>query len=401
MSDQQALDNMNAAQKPTWGMSDVWNKALTEREERPVTARNRLWASELGRPAIDTYLKMNGIAYTNPPNVRALRKFEAGNVFEWIVSLVLKRAAILKSGQTWCSHQYPGLLEVSGKADFIAGGNIDYKTAHEFIEFLKRAEIPDVFLRCFDRVLNYLKETYPNGVEEMPLEIKSISAYAMDLMERTPKANPMHRRQLFHYLKALNYRKGNIVYICRDDLRMMEFPVFNDAETEQEYKSAIEAVSTYYFKNEQPPLEKLVIFDEEYGKFSKNIGVEWSPYLKMLYGFDEPREYGEIYGKMASSWNRVMKRVKTSQEREKWLSERKMAEKDIQKDKIEGTRKSGPQYVVLNGEKVEIPALLQNGHNITPANQVILESIEKEGFNIAEIAGKFHSENVADEESDE
>ena len=301
---------MNPEPSATWKMASVWNAALEERHDRPMTPRAKLWASELGRPPVDLYLKLKGVAYTNPPNARALRKFEAGNVYEWIVSLALKRAGILKDAQKWSEFQYQGLLPVSGKADFIAGGVVDYEKATEFIEFLKRAEIPDVFLRCFDRVILYLKETYPNGLEEMPLEVKSISAYAMDVLEKTQTTNPMHRRQTFHYLKAMNYKKANIIYICRDDLRMMEFAVLNPSHVEDEYKKSIEVISKYYYSEQQPPIEKLIIFDEEYGKFSKNLGVEWSPYLKMLYGFEEPRQYSEIYGKMAPNWNRVIRRVK-------------------------------------------------------------------------------------------
>lgn len=295
---------------PTWGMAEVWNAALLEREERPVSKREKLWASELGRSPIDTWLKMKGTPYTNPPNARALRKFEAGNVFEWIVSLVLKRAGILKDGQKWCEHRYEGLLPVSGKADFIAGGTIDVKAAKDFIEFLERAEIPAVFLRCFDRIIEYLNKTYPNGVEEMPLEIKSVSAYAMDMLEKTRVANAMHRRQAFHYLIANGYEKSLLIYICRDDLRMMEFDVHKTPIEEQSYKNAIETVSKYYYADERPPLEKLIIWDDEYGRFSKNLGVEWSPYMTMLYGFKEPREYSEVYAKQATNWNRVLKRLK-------------------------------------------------------------------------------------------
>lgn len=340
---------MNAAPKDEWGMAEVWNAALLEREERPVQSRAKLWASELGRPPIDLFLKMKGTAYTNPPNARALRKFEAGNVYEWIVSLVLKRAGILKDGQKWSEFQYKGLLPVSGKADFIAGGVVDYDKAHEFIDFLKRAEIPEVFLRCFDRVIEYMKATYPNGIEEMPLEVKSISAYAMDLLEKTHTSNPMHRRQTFHYLKSNGYKKALIIYICRDDLRMMEFAVLNPSAVEEEYKSAIEVISKFYYADEMPPKEKLIIFDEEYGKFSKNLGVEWSPYLTMLYEFEEPRQYGEIYGKMATNWNRIMRRVK-------------------------------------------------EGKKMTEKNEAILKEIRTAGYDVDEIAKRFRMEAVSEEE---
>lgn len=293
----------------SWGVAEIWNAALIDKEERKLEKRDYLWASEIGNPPIDTYLKMNATPYSNPANERARRKFEAGNVFEWIVSLVLKRAGILKDMQTRFEHQYEGMLRVSGKGDFIAGGAVNIEAAADFIEFLKAAEMPEVFTRCFDRIVDYLSEKYPKGISEMPLEIKSVSSFAMDKLEVQGLPIKRHRQQLFHYMKGGNYPKGLIIYLCRDDLRMMEFAVFNPSTVEDDYKSAIEVISEFYLSGTTPPKEKLICFDEEHGKFSKNLGVEWSPYLTLLYAFETPREYSEIYGKKASNWNRVFKRV--------------------------------------------------------------------------------------------
>lgn len=332
----------------SWGMAEIWNSALADREERKLEKRDYLWASELGNAPIDTYLKMNATPYSNPANERARRKFEAGNVFEWIVSLMLKRAGILKDMQTRFEHQYETLLRVSGKGDFIAGGSVNIDAAKDFIQFLEDSEMPEVFTRCFERVTKYLAETYPKGITEMPLEIKSVSSFAMDKLEVQRMPIARHRLQLFHYLKGANYKKGLIVYLCRDDLRMMEFSVTNPSHVEEEYKDAISIMSGYVKNQMTPPKEKLIMFDDEYGKFSKNLGVEWSPYLTMLYGFEQPRDYGEIYGKKASSWNRVMKRV------------------------CEGAK-------------------------MTDKNLDVLKEIEKEGFSIEDIRPRFKMAAVEEE----
>jgi hypothetical protein len=301
--------NQDTSKESAWGVTPIWNAAVVDREERPLEKREHLWASEIGNPAIDTYLKMHATPYSNPANDRAKRKFEAGNVFEWIVSLMLKRAGILRTAQQRFEHQYEGLLKVTGKGDFVAGGKVDVAAAEEFIQFLKDAEMPDVFTRCFDRVMHYLAETYPNGIDEMPLEIKSVSSFAMDKLEVQRIPIKRHRQQLFHYLKAGNFKKGLIIYLCRDDLRMIEFSVMNPSTVEDDYKSAITVISEFYNAGKQPPKEKLIIFDDEYGKFTKNLGVEWSPYLTMLYEFEAPRDYSEVYGKKATNWNRVMRRL--------------------------------------------------------------------------------------------
>src|SRR3990167_9806570 len=80
--------NMKIDLPKNWTFTDIWNKSILDRKERPTIARNRLWASELGKSHLDIYLKMQGEITTNPPNARSLRKFEAGNIWEWIVGLI-------------------------------------------------------------------------------------------------------------------------------------------------------------------------------------------------------------------------------------------------------------------------------------------------------------------------
>ena len=74
------MENLN--KKQNWGFAEIWNASLLEKNDRELTARDKLWASELGKAPIDLWLKMRAIKPTNPPNARSLRKFEAGNVFE-------------------------------------------------------------------------------------------------------------------------------------------------------------------------------------------------------------------------------------------------------------------------------------------------------------------------------
>lgn len=290
-----------------WSFGQVWNKSLEEREERPMRARNNLWASELGKSPVDIFLKLKGEPLTNPPNARSMRKFEAGNVFEWIVGLVLTRAGILQEDQKWVSYQYPGLLEVTGKADFIAGGMPDFKKAREEISALK---LPDVFERGFKNIIAHLETNYKNGLHTKVLEVKSLSAFMYDSLERTGKASKIHRLQCFHYLKSLGVERGDVVYICRDDLRMMEVPIWLNSEVEQEYKEEIEKISAFVLANEMPPLEKCLVFDQDLGKFAKNFNVAYSGYLTKLYGFKDQADFDDKYIKVVGQWNRVMSRIK-------------------------------------------------------------------------------------------
>jgi len=324
-----------------WTMAQVWNTALVSKAERPAQERARIWASELGKPNIELFLKMRGVEPSNPPNPRSKRKFEAGNMFEWIIGIVLKRAGILQEYQQWVNYIYDGLLEVSGKIDYIAGGIPDYEHYREELEAL---ELPEFFMRASEAVMEHFKSKYPQGLMEMPLEIKSCSSFMMDSMERTGNASRNHRLQCFHYLKSKGYEKGNVVYICRDDLRMLEVSVENPSEVEQEYRQAIEEITRYYNAHKNtplekflirpkeadeigadgkqgvkydwipleglPPLERNIVWDLDLKKFARNWGVEYSSYLTMLYGFQTQLEFEEAVMPTVSRWNRVLGRIK-------------------------------------------------------------------------------------------
>lgn len=305
------MKNNTPETSPQWSLSSVWNAAVLAREPRELKARDRIWASELGKGIADVVLKMRAEPMTNPPNARSMRKFEAGNIFEWIVRIVLIRAGILKSSQDWLQFQYPDLCAVSGKLDFIAGGIPKYDNALELIEQL---ELPEVLSRSMKAVVAYLQEKYPSGVSERILEVKSISSFMFEALEKTGKASQNHRMQLFHYLKCKEMNRGDIIYICRDDLRMMEIAVSKDEKTELEYKSYIEEITRVYKSGELPLLEPKIKYDNDVEKFAKNWNVAYSSYLTKLYGIKDQMEFDETYQPIAQQWNRVLSRKRAGKD---------------------------------------------------------------------------------------
>lgn len=288
----------------SWSFYQIWNKSLEERKERELTPRSHIWATELGGAFIDRFLKMKAIPYTNPPNARSLRKFEAGNMMEWIAELVLRRAGVLVKDQEWLSYQYPECLEVTGKLDFLAGGKPDWEKAKAEIEQLN---LPDFFGRATGAIISHFAEKYPDGLEKIVLEVKSCGSMMFDRYEQTG-ANDHHILQLFHYLKAKNMSEGHIVYISKDDLRMLEIGVFNSPVVEEKYKEDIGTMTSIWKSEKEPAKEPLVVFGEDFGKFSKNWRVEYSNYLTMLYGYKEAMDYNDEWGKKIARWNRVLTR---------------------------------------------------------------------------------------------
>lgn len=290
-----------------WSFYNLWNDSLEDRKEKELTPRNHMWAGELGGSYIDRYLKMKAVKPSNPLNPRSLRKFEAGNIWEAIVKYVLTRAGILISHQEWLKYQYPTLLNVTGKLDFVAGGKPDYEKAISVID-AEFGWLPPFINRATKNIILTLQIKYPEGLEEIILEVKSCSSFMFENYEKGT-ASLNHKLQLFHYLKAKPKDEGHITYICKDDARMIEIGIFNPSPVEEEYKKDIEQMTYFINKDERPPLENFIVFDKDFGKFSANYKVGYSQYLTMLYGLKDQFEFDNKYKPIVERWNRVLGRI--------------------------------------------------------------------------------------------
>ena len=295
--------------KCKWTFFDLWNESLISnvRSATP-TPRERMWATEIGRAFIDRYLKMKGITYTNPPNPRSLRKFEAGNIWEAIIGYVLRRAGILIDSQEWIRYQYEGLLPVTGKLDYMAGGKPDYEKALSGLK-TEFSWLTPFISKATENIVKSLQEKYPDGLEKIILEVKTCSSFMFEFYERG-KANPMHKLQGFHYLKAKDMREAHIVYISKDDARIVEIGIFNPSPLEDIYRRDIEKMTNYFRSNTEPPKEKPIIYDDILEKFSANWKMGYSVYLTKLYGLKNQKEFDDKYKPTVAKWNRILKRIK-------------------------------------------------------------------------------------------
>lgn len=294
-----------------WAFSTVWNQSLSVRPERPLRARDYVWASEIGSPLIDRYLKMKAVEQTNPPNKRSLRKFTAGHIFEWICALVLRRAGILIETQTKISYQYPGLLKTVGKIDFLAGGQPDWERARREVSSLG---LPEILMNASLAIVDSLELQFGNDpLKVIVIEIKSCSAFMFNIYEATGKPAIHHVGQTFHYLKGLDLSEGHIVYISRDDCRLLEFPIYNPSDAETVYERDITQITSHVMLDTRPDRERQILFDPDRFRFKKNWGVEYSPYLTMLYGHKTPEAYRQTVDKPIASFNRVFSRCVVGQ----------------------------------------------------------------------------------------
>ncbi|MBX4188116.1 MAG: hypothetical protein KW793_03200 [Candidatus Doudnabacteria bacterium] len=298
-------------EEKNWSFASVWNGAFLKGEDKPYEARDYLWASELGKSDVDLFLRLKGEQPTNKPDSRAHRKFEAGDVWEWIIKIILLRAGIYRKSQQPVKNALPEMLAVSGKLDHVAGGIPNFEQATEALDEM---ELPDVLKYKAMQVLQFLAETYPTGLKEKVLEIKSLGSIGFEKVMNTRRPLRGHDLQTFHYARGLNL-PATIIYVCRDDARIVEIPIMpDDAELEAKYCERIGRITKCFREDIQPEPEPLIIFDENEGRFSLNFNIQYSSYLTKLYKFQHAEEYREAIAPLSERWNRVLGRIRTGKE---------------------------------------------------------------------------------------
>ena len=301
-----------------FNLMNVWN-ATIEKGDREIKPRDYAYASEIGGAMIDRYLKMNGVPYTNPPNNRSMRKFMAGDIWEWIVQTVLVKAGIQFTTQERTRVSYDNLVEVSGKVDFIILGTTDFEKTEidpnmpEFMQRLTQAIVEEFKGKSFEKCI---------------LEIKSVGSYIFEELEKSDNPRTNHMYQAFIYRKATNL-PTHIIYVCRDDVRILQYNIDTIADQlEVEVIKDLTEITHYYRKGTEPEKEKLILWDSVAQKFKKNWKVEYSNYLSKLYAFKAPDEYADFVTPLVAGMNRVVKRIQEGREitksNEEWIN--KMAE---------------------------------------------------------------------------
>jgi len=310
-------------------LTQVWNSTI-EKNDKALEPRSRVYASELGGAMIDRFLKMKGEAYTNPPNSRSMRKFMAGDIWEWIVQTVLVRAGIKYRTQERVLVEYPGLLPISGRLDFIISGGI----APEAVTVDET--MPPFMQKLTEAIVNTFQG---KNFEETILEVKSVGSFVFESLLATDNPKTHHMLQAAVYKKATNL-PASVVYVCRDDVRILQYSVdavFEDLE--QMIIEDLKLITKYHNEDVEPEKEKLILWDSLAEKFTKNWKVEYSPYLSKLYSrtknegdkeetpFEFPDEYSEWSTPIVSGLNRVVKRIKEGKEmtksNEEWIEKAK------------------------------------------------------------------------------
>jgi len=174
---------------------------------------------------------------------------------------------------------------------------------------IKEHGLPDILHGIAQRAID---KWHGLNLERKILEIKSVSMYAYDYVEKRRRPIDGHAGQAYHYQR--NNKEGlkaDIVYVSKDTTLLSQFALPME-HMEEAYMKDI-AIKTYFYeqrnkKDFSPPLDKHLDFDPSIGKFSKNLKVEYSPYLTMLYGFKNPDDYRRNVQPTVLRWNNVLTR---------------------------------------------------------------------------------------------
>lgn len=294
-----------------WTIHEIWNQAMDESEPRLVEPRDRVWASELWKQDLDVVLKLKGIQPTNEPNARAIRKMEMGEWFEQGFANMLKRAGILKDSQQRIERPADDKhIAISGRLDFVAGGNIDDLQ----VEAVQNSDLPARFRKAGLKIVEHLKEKYKEGFPVNVIEFKTSSLMAFERVDASKKPLAGHDLQLFHYVHNLNMA-GSIIYFCKDDARMIQIPVMPDDQRLKElYFAKLARIKSYIDSGTLPKKESIILWDADNKKFTQNLNVRYSSYLTRNYKLKDESEYEEVVSPLVSKWNRIIPRILAGKE---------------------------------------------------------------------------------------
>lgn len=190
--------------------------ALIKQKEREEKAINSWYLSGFGTPLIGRYMQRLGVATDLPPDKRLQRVFDVGNIFEdWVVGILKQNPNITVETQERVEDK---ALGVSGRLDLLI---TDKATGERSIK-----------------------------------ELKSKQSKSFHYMVKKGQGASLHNKlQLWGYLFLKKITKGSLVYISKDDLCMVEYPIFlDDNELRTQWLNELTILNYCWAKQLCPPL---------------------------------------------------------------------------------------------------------------------------------------------------
>jgi len=301
----------------TFSITNIWNEKLSVFHAE-AKKRNYISASDIGKPFLDRYWKMKGVKPTNTPDARILRVFDAGNLFEWLVIKVFTMTGLLQGSQVQVRiPKTKNHMAVLGYIDLILGGNPDWNKSRARI---LEEDLPDWVKIRSQKLIDNLEEKYPDGLEPIVVEVKSVNSRAFwgkkNINKETGlfKGYKHHQFQLYTYLLGQDIKKGRLFYISRDDLTVVENGININPKMTEAWLKDVKTMSHYYQNNIEPEQPPDLIFEE--GKWRSNWMKGWSPYLTKMTGLTKSKWENRWYYQ-ATKKNKELEKNKTKEKQKK------------------------------------------------------------------------------------
>lgn len=316
-----------------------WNLAISNKEERELTERNHLWASEITKPIIDTWLKLKAVPPTNLPDERAKRKFITGNITEATVASILKSTGCEIVEQTPIELEIEG-MKITGKIDFLYKGN--------------KTPTLDIAVRDLREIAERIniQGELPEQMETI-LELKSLGTFGFNKVEATGKPIEAHIMQTFIYAYSLK-KPAVLEYISRDDSRMEEFIIdYDDKKLLENLTKRVIKIKEALQSENAPQKENLINWSGV--NFERNFGVQYSSYLTLLYEnpetkkpFNHAEEYADWIDKIIKPMNKTLKDIALGVEYKTKVAQDKLL---VRKEELENYLKDNNIEVIWTDVK--------------------------------------------------
>ena len=268
-----------------WSLQTLVKDLITFNQMSPEP-RSHIWATDLGKPYIDTYLKRKRVPYTNPADGNGMFNFFMGKAIENGLTQMLTDCGIAYSSQDKVSIKLPDCLEVTGKPDVMLEVT-DWNRVIENIKITSDDENEERVERKKQKLIELVKgwqEKYPEGLPKTAFEIKSCSEWgftnAQTVGFRT--AYPHYFFQAYTYLYGLNLPEVHLLFISKGSKMMTEEIVIVKNEAfEQMWKDEIKTISENY-KNDTEPAPPELMIKNNWGKETMNWQLKYSSYLDYI-----------------------------------------------------------------------------------------------------------------------
>lgn len=197
-------------------IQNLINNKLSEASEEREREIKHWHPSKLGQCMRGVYLERLGVKPDYEFDQRMLRVFDVGHLFEkWVVELI----------EGLKGYKFETQLRVEDKALDVAG--------YADLLIKKRKE----------------KKLY---------EIKSKHSRSFWYMKEREGAQVNHEMQLWLYLYLLKIKEGSILYVSKDDLTLLEYPVLlNNKKLEGMVMKELETLNKCWKEKTLPPMAEV------------------------------------------------------------------------------------------------------------------------------------------------